>query len=143
MQKLTPIQELERKRLIAGIHIKKQELGMAEIQYRDLLWARYKVESSKELILKDLRDFANYLGFFPKKAIKKDNEKDGATQAQIQTILKAYKVVAEDKSELGLRKFIKRIVGRLPLYLESLSLIEAQKVIIGLKKWKKNKELKS
>ena len=28
MQKLTPIQELERKRLIAGIHIKKQELGM-------------------------------------------------------------------------------------------------------------------
>ncbi len=143
MQKLTPIQELERKRLIAGIHIKKEELGMAEIQYRDLLWARYKVESSKELNLKDLSDFANCLGFFPKKAIKKDNEKDGATQAQIQTILKAYKMVAEDKSELGLRKFIKRIVGRLPLYLESLSLKEAQKVIIGLKKWEKNKGLKS
>ena len=143
MQKLTPIQELERKRLIAGIHIKKEELGMAEIQYRDLLWARYKVESSKELNLKDLRDFANYLGFFPKKAIQKPNKVGGATDAQIQTILKAYKVVAEDKSELGLRKFIKRIVGRLPLYLESLSLKEAQKVIIGLKKWQKNKELKS
>ncbi|TLE14489.1 DUF1018 domain-containing protein [Helicobacter apodemus] len=140
MQKLTPIQELERKRLIAGIHIKKEELGMAEIQYRDLLWARYKVESSKELNLKDLRDFANYLGFFPKKAIQKPNEVGGATDAQIQTILKAYKVVAEDKSELGLRKFIKRIVGRLPLYLESLSLIEAQKVIIGLKKWQENKK---
>ena len=140
MQKLSPLQENERKRLIAGIHIKKQELGMAEIQYRDLLWERYKVESSKELNLKELRELAEFLGFFPKKAIQKANEVGGATDAQIQTIIKTYNSVAEDKSELGLRKFIKRIVGRMPLYLESLSLQEAQKVIVGLKKWQENKK---
>ncbi|MDE5602623.1 MAG: regulatory protein GemA [Helicobacter sp.] len=140
MQKLSPLQENERKRLIAGIHIKKQELGMAEIQYRDLLWERYKVESSKELNLKELRELAEFLGFFPKKAIQKANEVGGATDAQIQTIIKTYNSVAEDKSELGLRKFIKRIVGRMPLYLDSLSLQEAQKVIVGLKKWQENKK---
>jgi len=56
--------------------------------------------------------------------------------------IRIHKVFAKGTNK-RLRKFIKRIVGRLPLYLESLSLIEAQKVIIGLKKWKKNKELKS
>ncbi len=137
MQKLTPLQEQERKRLLAGIHIKKQELGMAEIQYRDLLWERYKVESSKELSLQELRELAKDLGFFSKSI----DEKGNASKAQIQTITRIYKEVADNKSALGLRKFIQRIVGRMPLYLESLKLKEAQKVIIALKQWQKAKEM--
>lgn len=136
MQKLTPLQEQERKRLLAGIHIKKQELGMAEIQYRDLLYERYKVESSKDLNLQELRELAKDLGFFPKSIYEKGN----ASKAQIQTIIGIYQEVADNKSALGMRKFIKRIVGRMPLYLESLSVKEAQKVIIALKKWQKSKE---
>lgn len=137
MEKLTPLQENERKKLIAGIHIKKNELGMAEIQYRELLWERYKVDSSKDLSLKDLRALAQSLGFFPKRATKKPCEAGNASQAQIQTIIGIYNEVAENKSELGVRKFIKRIIGKMPLYLENLTIKEAQKVIIALKEWQK------
>ena len=140
METLTPLQENERKQLIAGIHIKKNELGMAEIQYRDLLWERYKVESSKELSLQELKEFAKSLGFIPKRQIKGFYKEGNASKAQIQTMIGIYNEIAEVKSELGLRKFIQRIIGRLPLYLESLSIKEAQKVIIVLKKWQRSKK---
>lgn len=132
-------QENERKRLIAGIHIKKNELGMAEVQYRDLLWERFNVESSKELSLQQLRELAKDLGFFPKRTITKPYQKGNATKAQIQTIVGIYNEIADVKSELGLRKFIKRIIGKMPLYLENLSVKEAQKVIIALKNWKQTR----
>jgi len=53
--------EAQRKGLIQKIHIAKNQLGITEDAYRDMLSQNYQVESSLQLNIKQLEDFRRHI----------------------------------------------------------------------------------
>ncbi|MDE5925603.1 MAG: regulatory protein GemA [Helicobacter sp.] len=129
-----------KKHLIKVIHTLKSENGISEECYRGILSDMFGVESCKELDEKELYQLAQRFGYAVpfNVLLKSEFCKSGkATKAQIAMIKGLYFKVAEVKNELGLRNFIDRIIGKRPLYLNTLEIKEAQKVIIALKEWQR------
>lgn len=110
------------------------------------LQAKYAKNSLTELSIDELREVLELVGYKPYKGVKfkKPVSKNGnATKKQIAMIYGLWNEVARDKSEWALRKFIDRIIGKMPLYLWSLSKTEASDVILGLRNMaKKAKDAK-
>lgn len=135
---MTPKQQALKAHLIKVIHTLKGQCGLGDEEvYRGVLQNAYGVRSSKDMELGDLIDFAKKLGYVPP---KKDKEKaifKNATQKQLDTIVGLWEQVARDKSPLALRNFCDKIIKKRPLYLSSLGVKEAQKVILALLEMKK------
>lgn len=110
------------------------------------LQAKYAKNSLTELSIDELREVLELVGYKPYKGakFKKPVSKNGnATKKQIAMIYGLWDEVARDKSEWALRKFIDRIIGKMPLYMWYLSKIEASQIILGLKNMaKKAKDAK-
>lgn len=110
------------------------------------LQAKYAKDSLTELSIDELREVLELVGYKPYKGVqfKKPVSKNGnATKKQIAMIYGLWNEVARDKSEWALRKFIDRIIGKMPLYMWYLSKIEASQIILGLKNMaKKAKDAK-
>ena len=126
----------KRAHLIKMVHILKAQIGLDDVEYKEILRERYGVDSSKDLELCDLESFAITLGYVPNnfdKAIK-----GKATQKQINTIMGIWEEIARDKSAMALRNFCFKIIKKRPLYIATLTLKEAQILITALMKMKKS-----
>jgi hypothetical protein len=145
---MTPRQKKLHAYLIKVCHILKHNRFSDDEVRKDYLHSRYNKESFKELTIDELKEVAGFLGFkhktYKKPKIEHINppeNKQYATKLQIKTIENIWYKIAEKKTALALRQFIKRITQKdyFVLYLEHLSVKEAQKVITALsamqKKW--------
>lgn len=110
------------------------------------LQAQYGKDSLSKLSIEELREVLELVGYKPYKGVKfkKPVSKNGnATKKQIAMIYGLWNEVARDKSEWALRKFIDRIIGKIPFYLWYLDKKEASEVILGLRNMaKKAKDAK-
>ncbi|MDR2342770.1 MAG: regulatory protein GemA [Campylobacteraceae bacterium] len=146
---MTPQQKKLHAHLIKICHTLKKIRFPDDETRKDYLHSRYNKESFKELTIDELKEVAGFLGFKHKTYKKPETEhinppsKQFATKPQIEIIEDIWYKIAEKKTALALRQFIKRIMQKdyLILYLEHLSAKEAQKVITALsamqKKWSK------
>lgn len=148
------------KQLRREIGYQRKLLGLSEELYREMLFARYKVESCKNLseqqakqFLKILRDQAKDAGVFkPKKqyAFQKykhnnlaDRDDDMATPAQLRKIEAIWFEVSvqtnDESREKALNSFLKRITG-----VENIKFLpkyQVQKVIKALYAMKSQKKV--
>ena len=135
---MTPKQQALKAHLIKVIHTLRGQCGLGDEEvYRGVLQNAYGVRSSKDMELGDLIDFAKKLGCVPPKKDKEKAISKNATQKQLDTIVGLWEQVARDKSPLALRNFCDKIIKKRPLYLSSLGVKEAQKVILALLEMKK------
>lgn len=137
---MTPKQEALKTHLIKVIHTLKGQCGLDDEEvYRGVLQNAYGVNSSRDMEIDDLIDFAKKLGYVPPKKYKEKAIPRNATQKQLDTIVGLWEEVARDKSPLALRNFCDKIIKKRPLYLSSLGVKEAQKVILALLEMKRAK----
>ena len=137
---MTPKQEALKTHLIKVIHTLKGQCGLDDEEvYRGVLQNAYGVNSSRDMEIDDLIDFAKKLGYVPPKKYKEKAIPRNATQKQLDTIVGLWEEVARDKSPLALRNFCDKIIKKRPLYLSSLEVKEAQKVILALLEMKRAK----
>lgn len=123
-----------KKHLIKIIHILKIKNNLDDESYRLALNNRYNKNSSKDLDINELRDFALSLGYknFVKNTTFKQ-EKTKATKKQLNMIQAIWIKNARNPTQLALREFINNIIKKRPLHLWYLSKKEANKVILALK----------
>ncbi|PZT47246.1 hypothetical protein B6S12_10095 [Helicobacter valdiviensis] len=124
--------------LIKIIHILKSKNGLSEEDYRYALKERYNKESSKDLSIEELREFAVFLGYEEKylkhkRYYKEKANKGYATQKQINMINALWVKYSYKKSAWALREFINNIIKKRPLHLNSLNQEEANSIIQALK----------
>ncbi|EJB5772697.1 TPA: DUF1018 domain-containing protein [Campylobacter coli] len=140
-------QEALKKHLIKIIHTLKKEANLNNDEdYRWVLNQRYGKNSSKDLNLEELKDFAITLGYKEKflknkkaRYFKKENTKSGrATKKQLNMIQAIWSKNAKNPTQWALREFINNIVKKRPLHLWYLSIEDANKVILGLKNLENN-----
>lgn len=129
-----------RRRELAQIHIAKQQLGMEEDTYRELLWTLGRVRSSADLDWagrKRLLDHFKACGFKPRPP-KRSGERELESSPQAKMVramwleLHAAGVV-KDPSERALSRWVKRMTG-----VDSLRWLKPEQmnlVIEALKKW--------
>jgi phage gp16-like protein len=129
-----------RRRELAQIHIAKQQLGMAEETYRDLLWTIGRVDSAANLDWsgrKQLLDHLKKCGFKPRPP-KRSGERELEESAQAKMVrglwLELHGAgVVKDASERALNRWVKRMTG-----VDSLRWLQPAQmnmVIEALKKW--------
>lgn len=132
-----------RKQLIKIIHTLKNNTELSDDEsYRWVLKQRYNKNSSKDLSLDELRDFALALGykesnFKISKAryfIKEKAKQGKATQKQLNMIQALWSKYSRKPTQWALREFIHNIIKKRPMHLWSLSKEEANAVLQGLKK---------
>ena len=137
---------------IKKIHTLVNLVGLDEDMYRALLF-RFDVDSSTELtrekaqwVIETLQGFLEEFGEsteIPTSDINKIyfERKGKITDAQIEYILGLWKKLSDEKTTSSLLRFIKKVIGKLYLYIELLKVQEASKVIVILEKWNKQKEI--
>jgi len=146
---MSPNQKKKKAHLIKMCHILKKNKFPTDDNRKDYLWVNYEVESTKEMSIEQLEEFAVYLGYgrnrqaTPNTKEKASAQPHLATQKQLDTITGIWSRVARDKSDRALREYIFRIVKIRPLHLATLTNGEAQKVVTGLlrmqKLWKEER----
>lgn len=135
--------KMNRSKIIQLIHIAKAQVGLSEEDYRAVLESTAKKSSCSEMTLSELDDVLKAmkkLGFKVKKLSTKENELGwDASKEQMDYIKGMWELVARDKSDRALYKFIKRITGAdHPRFMRS---IDSQKVITALRKMMADKGL--
>jgi len=133
---------------IKKIHALKNVLGMDDETYRDMLWSRYKVETSKRLSKSQACELIDWLernaietGVWEKRRQRFShlkNREDMASPKQLRMIESmwrdvSYKRTDEERSR-ALRKFLFRIVGVSDL--RFLERRDVQKVVKALQAMK-------
>ncbi|MBZ7942048.1 phage protein GemA/Gp16 family protein [Campylobacter molothri] len=140
-------QEALKKHLIKIIHTLKKEANLNNDEdYRWVLNQRYGKNSSKDLNLEELKDFAMTLGYKEKflknkkaRYFKKEKAKKGkATQKQLNMIQAIWSKNAKKPTRWALREFINNIIKKRPLHLWYLDKEEANKIILALKNLENN-----
>jgi len=137
---------------IKKIHTLVNLVRLDDDMYRALLF-RFDVNSSTELtrekagwVIETLQGFLEEFEEsteIPTSDINKIyfERKGKITDAQIDYILGLWKKLSDEKTTLSLLYFIKKVIGKLYLYIEILKVQEASKVITVLEKWNKQKEI--
>ncbi|EAI2796448.1 phage protein GemA/Gp16 family protein [Campylobacter jejuni] len=140
-------QEALKKHLIKIIHTLKKEANLNNDEdYRWVLNQRYGKNSSKDLNLEELKDFAITLGYKEKflknkkaRYLKKEKAQKGkATQKQLNMIQAIWSKNAKKPTRWALREFINNIIKKRPLHLWYLDKEEANKIILALKNLENN-----
>ena len=130
--------KLDRSKLIQLIHVAKKEIGLSDEDYRAILESSAKKSSCSNMNVFELDEVLktmNKLGF--KKLETKESEVGWNTsRVQMDYIKGMWELVARDKSERALYRFIKRITGA--DHPRFMGAVEAQKVIIALRKMMTN-----
>lgn len=130
-----------RNRELAQIHIAKQQLGLDDDTYRNLLWTVARVGSAAELDWagrKTVLDHFKSRGWTKRPARKATQSRSLAEDPQSKMIRALWlslheKGIVRDPSERALSAYIKRITRRDAL--QWLNIKEAAHVIETLKKW--------
>lgn len=128
--------KINRSKIIQLIHIAKSQIGLSDEDYRAVLESTTKKTSCSDMSLFELNEVLKAmkkLGFKVKKLETKDNEIGwDASKEQMDYIKGMWELVAHDKSDRALYKFIKRITGAgHPRFMRS---VDSQKVIVALRK---------
>lgn len=128
--------KINRSKIIQLIHIAKSQIGLSDEDYRAVLESTTKKTSCSNMSLFELNEVLKAmkkLGFKVKKLETKDNEIGwDASKEQMDYIKGMWELVARDKSDRALYKFIKRITGAdHPRFMRS---VDSQKVIVALRK---------
>lgn len=128
--------KIDRSKIIQLIHVAKKELGLFDEDYRAILESTAKKTSCSEMSLFELNEVLKAmkkLGFKVKKLETREEEIGwDASKAQMDYIKGMWELVARDKSDRTLYKFIKRITGAdHPRFMTAR---DSQKVIIALRK---------
>lgn len=128
--------KINRSKIIQLIHIAKSQIGLSDEDYRAVLESTTKKTSCSDMSLFELNEVLKAmkkLGFKVKKLETKDNEIGwDASKEQMDYIKGMWELVARDKSDRALYKFIKRITGAdHPRFMRS---VDSQKVIVALRK---------
>ena len=128
--------KINRSKIIQLIHIAKSQIGLSDEDYRAVLESTTKKTSCSDMSLFELNEVLKAmkkLGFKVKKLETKDNEIGwDASKEQMDYIKGMWELVARDKSDRTLYKFIKRITGAdHPRFMRS---VDSQKVIVALRK---------
>ena len=128
--------KIDRSKIIQLIHIAKSQIGLSDEDYRAVLESTAKKTSCSEMTLFELNEVLKAmkkLGFKVKKLETREEEIGwDASKAQMDYIKGRWELVARDKSDRALYKFIKRITGAdHPRFMTAK---DFQKVIIALRK---------
>ena len=128
--------KIDRSKIIQLIHIAKSQIGLSDEDYRAVLESTAKKTSCSEMTLFELNEVLKAmkkLGFKVKKLETREEEIGwDASKAQMDYIKGMWELVARDKSDRALYKFIKRITGAdHPRFMTAKGF---QKVIIALRK---------
>lgn len=128
--------KISRSKIIQLIHIAKSQIGLSDEDYRAVLESTTKKTSCSDMSLFELNEVLKAmkkLGFKVKKLETKENEIGwDASKEQMSYIKGMWELVARDKSDRALYKFIKRITGAdHPRFMRS---VDSQKVIVALRK---------
>ena len=128
--------KIDRSKIIQLIHIAKSQIGLSDEDYRAVLESTAKKTSCSEMTLFELNEVLKAmkkLGFKVKKLETREEEIGwDASKAQMDYIKGLWELVARDKSDRALYKFIKRITGAdHPRFMTAK---DSQKVIIALRK---------
>ena len=128
--------KIDRSKIIQLIHIAKSQIGLSDEDYRAVLESTAKKISCSEMTLFELNEVLKAmkkLGFKVKKLETREEEIGwDASKAQMDYIKGMWELVARDKSDRALYKFIKRITGaHHPRFMTAK---DFQKVIIALRK---------
>ena len=128
--------KIDRSKIIQLIHIAKSQIGLSDEDYRAVLESTAKKISCSEMTLFELNEVLKAmkkLGFKVKKLETREEEIGwDASKAQMDYIKGMWELVARDKSDRALYKFIKRITGAdHPRFMTAK---DSQKVIIALRK---------
>ena len=130
------MRKFDRSKIIQLIHVAKKEIGLSDEDYRAILESTAKKTSCSEMTLFELNEVLRAmkkLGFKVKKLETREEEIGwDASKAQMDYIKGMWELVARDKSDRALYKFIKRITGAdHPRFMTAK---DSQKVIIALRK---------
>ena len=128
--------KIDRSKIIQLIHIAKSQIGLSDEDYRAVLESTAKKTSCSKMTLFELNEVLKAmkkLGFKVKKLETREEEIGwDASKAQMDYIKGMWELVARDKSDRALYKFIKRITGAdHPRFMTAK---DSQKVIIALRK---------
>ena len=128
--------KIDRSKIIQLIHIAKAQLGLSESDYRAILESTANKTSCSDMTVFELNEVLKAmkkLGFKVKKLETREDELGwDASKEQMDYIKGMWELVARDKSDRALYKFIKRITGAdHPRFMRSS---DSQKVIIALRK---------
>ena len=128
--------KMNKGRFIKLIHIAKAQLALCDEDYRAIVESVSGKTSCSELTLFELEQVLKAmkkLGFKFKRLETKENEVGWDTSKEQMDYIKGmWKLVARDKSERALYRFIKKITGAdHPQFMNATA---AQKVIIALRK---------
>ena len=128
--------KIDRSKIIQLIHIAKSQIGLSDEDYRAVLESTAKKTSCSKMTLFELNEVLKAmkkLGFKVKKLETREEEIGwDASKAQMDYIKGMWGLVARDKSDRALYKFIKRITGAdHPRFMTAK---DSQKVIIALRK---------
>ncbi|CUV65216.1 conserved hypothetical protein [Sulfurovum sp. enrichment culture clone C5] len=134
---MTEGQKAFRKNLLAKVHqhpFCKEAKGLDT--WNHFLQNGYGVDSSAKLSIGELLNLVEVMNSKSEPRISGTRESDigYASSKQIYVIDTLWKDKARDKSDLALRKFIKRTIKSMPLHLSNLSKIDASRVITALKR---------
>ena len=128
--------KMDRSKLIQLIHIAKSQVGLSDEDYRAVLESTAKKSSCSDMTVFELNEVLKAmkkLGFRVKKLETKENEIGWDTsKEQLNYIKGMWELVARDKSDRALYRFIKRITGA--DHPRFMGAAEAQKVILALRK---------
>ena len=128
--------KIDRSKIIQLIHIAKSQIGLSDEDYRAVLESTAKKTSCSEMTLFELNEVLKAmkkLGFKVKKLETREEEIGwDASKAQMDYIKGMWELVARDKSDRALYKFIKRITGA--DHPRFMTASDSQKVIIALRK---------
>lgn len=131
---------MDRIKLIQLIHIAKSQLGLSDEDYRIVLEGVAKKQSCSEMSIFELEQVMKAmkkLGFRVKKLETKEIEIGWDTSMKQMDYIKGmWELVARDKTERALYRFIKRITGA--SHPRFMGAYQAQKVILALRKMMEN-----
>lgn len=128
--------KISRSKIIQLIHVARSQIGLSEEDYRAVLESTAGKSSCSEMTVSELEqvlDAMKKLGFKFKKLETKEIEIGwDASKKQMDYIKGMWELVARDKSDRALYKFISRITGA--DHPRFMSASDSQKVIIALRK---------
>lgn len=128
--------KLNRSKLIQLIHIAKSQIGLTDEDYRAVLESTAGKSSCSDMTVFELDEVLKAmkkLGFRVKKLETKEIELGWDTSKEQMDYIKGmWELVARDKSDRALYRFIKRITGS--DHPRFIGAAEAQKVILALRK---------
>lgn len=126
----------DRSKIIQLIHIAKSQIGLSDEDYRAVLESTSKKSSCSEMSVFELNEVLKAmkkLGFKVKKMETREEEIGWDTSKEQMDYIKGmWELVARDKSDRALYRFIKRITDA--DHPRFMGAVEAQKVILALRK---------